>query len=174
MKSERAKFWTRWAYKRGYRVLDDGTLLGPSGNKMSPSPSSIGYPTFRVGPHKGQYTLQLHVFAAYCWYGETAIEAECVRHRDDVRTNCTRENIRVGTRVDNAQDIPKHVRVRRGHHMLAGKLAKGAAQRKVRDAKIMRMFDDGAFHYEIAEEIGLARGTVTGIIHVGLGQKRKR
>src|SRR5271154_4074072 len=89
------------AYEKGYRVLDDGTLLSPIGKKMRATPSSVGYPGFAVviEPLRKQRTVLLHVFAAYCWYGEAALDARVVRHKDDVRTHCTRDNILLGSYV---------------------------------------------------------------------------
>ena len=164
MKSERAKFWTRWAYVKGYRVLDDGTLLNPSGKRLRATPSSSGYPTFKVGSHKAQYTLQLHVFAAYCRYGEKALEAECVRHKDDVRTNCTRLNLRLGTRVDNAADLSEETRLRVGRNANASRHARTASTRSKRDKRIVKLRAAGKTWRAIGQIVGLDKARIGRIL----------
>ena len=141
-----------YAHGRGYLVLDDGALLGPQGNVMRPTPSGEGYPTFKVGPHGRQRTVLLQ----YCWYVEAALEAECVRHRDDVRTNCTRGNILIGSRSDNSFDIPREIRQRNGRQAAAAKHGRTAEVRHARNERIAELRAGGMSREKVAKLLGVS------------------
>jgi hypothetical protein len=152
-----------WAYEKGYRVLDDGTLLNPRGRKLHPTPTSVGYPSFGTGSRKPQRTVLLHVFAAYCWYGEAALEAECIRHKDDVRTHCTRNNILIGSRTDNRLDMPADIRWEIAHKARDGRYGKTSGERNQRYNRIVHLRRIGWSLRRIAGNVGMAK---TSVMHV--------
>lgn len=155
------------AYWLGYRVMHSGALLNPTGRKLRPTPSSAGYPSFRVEDPTGskkQRTILLHVFAAYCWFGMTALDAECVRHKDDVRSNCVLENLVLGTRKENEADKGKDVHLRVGRIMNRARHARTAPGRAVRDARVRHLAREGLTHREIAERTHMTRPNVSRIL----------
>lgn len=152
------------AYEKGYRVLDDGTLVNPSGKKLRPTPTSVGYPSFKAGSRKPQRTVLLHVFAAYCWYGEPALSAEVIRHKDDVRTHCTRDNIIFGSYTDNRMDIPTHVRLEVASKARAGRYGKTSTDRNRMYNRIVHLRRIGWSLRRISVNVGMAKGSVMPIL----------
>ena len=153
-----------WAYEKGYRVLDDGTLLNPSGKKLKTTPSGHGYPTFAAGSKKPQWTVSLHVFAAYCWYGEPALDAKVIRHKDDVKTHCTRDNILLGTYVDNRMDMPADVRWDVARKARAGRYGKTSVQRVQRYNRIVHLRRIGWSLRRIAADVGITKPSVMHVL----------
>lgn len=106
------------AYEKGYRVTDEGVLVGIKGGPLNVKlRGNQKYPTFSLsgvkGPGKnkyGVYGVPVHQFAAYCFYGEQAFDAECIRHLDGDTTNVARENIVLGTHSQNNMDKASDIR----------------------------------------------------------------
>lgn len=84
---EKSKYAIRVAYAKGYRVSDSGTLTNGAGKVLKPSIyKTTGYPYFAVSlatsdPNslrgaKAQHKILLHVFAAFCWFGEIARDSK--------------------------------------------------------------------------------------------------
>ena len=161
--SPATKYWIKWAYRKGYRVLDDGTLVNPNGRPLKATPTSTSYPTFKVGS-RPQRTLQLHVFAAYCRYGEVVLRSECVRHRDGSRTNCAYDNVVPGARKENAADIPIDIRLRIGRNAGRHRHKRTAARRAVRDKKIVNLRAKGKSWAEIAAIVHLDKARIGRIL----------
>lgn len=83
--------------------------MSPSGNVLTARPHhATGYWYFAAWGH-GR-SLSLHRFIAYQLFGDEALAAECVRHKDDVRSNNRFDNITYGTRSQNQYDIPQEKR----------------------------------------------------------------
>jgi hypothetical protein len=114
------------------------------------------------------------VYAAYCWYGKAVFDAECVRHKDDVRTNCTRKNILLGTRRDNRMDMPRHERLRIGRHAVATRHARTAVARRARNAKILARVIKGELHKEIAKDLNMSRESVTRLVQAARSAKKAK
>lgn len=98
----------RAAYALGYRPTSDGRIVGPDGEPVPLNPNKAGYLYFSAKTCR--CPLAVHRFVALHLYGEEALEAECVRHRDDVKHNNAFENITYGTRRQNCADVPTTVR----------------------------------------------------------------
>ncbi|MEK4360848.1 hypothetical protein NYE48_27965 [Paenibacillus sp. FSL M7-1455] len=100
----------RLAYQKGYRVMDDGTLMGLKGKPLVVRKrGKQGYPTFSVNcgdlTPSGIYGIPVHKFAAYCFYGEsTFCEGIVVRHLNANTEDVSKENIKLGTGADNEAD----------------------------------------------------------------------
>jgi hypothetical protein len=154
------------AYEKGYRVLDDGTLLSPRGKKMRATPSSVGYPSFKVvvEPPRKQRNVLLHVFAAYCWYGEPALDARVVRHKDDVKTHCTRDNILLGSYVDNRMDMPAGVRWEIARKARAGRYGKTSVERELRYNRIVHLRRIGWSLRRISADVGITKSSVMAVL----------
>jgi len=106
-----------FAYKKGYRITDSGTLIGLTGKPLSVKLSgNQRYPTFSVSGFEGVankygvYGIPIHKYAAYCFYGEQAKEAQCVRHLNGNTLDFSKSNIALGTHQDNEYDKLSEVR----------------------------------------------------------------
>jgi hypothetical protein len=132
------------AYKRGYRVSDEGVLLSPYGNTLKISISkNQRYPSFsisRVPNVKNKYGvfgIPIHKFAAYCFYGEDAFYCQCVRHLNGNVLDVSRKNIALGTHSENNLDKNKEKR------SSAAKKARAAQGKRPTNAK----FDENQISY---------------------------
>jgi hypothetical protein len=133
------------AWRRGYRVNRNGELISHTGRKRvcnkerKLASDSSGYMRFtvrvptRLSLHRS-CRLRLHQFVAYQKFGDeslgTGIQA---RHSPDSdRCNNRPSNIKIGTKSDNAMDVPKEIRVRSATN--AGK-ASAKKSRKLSNAQ---------------------------------------
>jgi hypothetical protein len=106
------------AYKKGYRVTEEGVLLGVKGKPLLIKiRGKQKYPTFSVNglklvPNKnGVFGIPVHRFAAYCFYGDAVWNAECVRHKNGNTEDVSKTNIVLGTHSENNLDKDKSIRV---------------------------------------------------------------
>ena len=103
------------ANEKGYRVKDDGSVIGMKGNplKLGKMPSDYWYFTIR---HTNGNTINIavHRLQAYQKYGDKIFDdGMVVRHLDGNHLNNEITNIEIGTQTDNIMDIPKDVRTKR-------------------------------------------------------------
>lgn len=104
-----------YAYGRGFRVTEDGRLLNPVGKQLSPGARPSGaYPVFSVfvkGSKKQSIAVPVHKFAAFCFYGEAALEKRTqVRHLSGDLLDFSKNNLQLGTPSENALDIDEKIR----------------------------------------------------------------
>jgi hypothetical protein len=90
----------RMASQKGYIVNKLGEIINPKGKVVK---GSIGkfknstYKTFGIS-HKGiSRPILVHRFVAYKKFGETALEAECIRHLNHNSLDNRPDNIAIGT-----------------------------------------------------------------------------
>ena len=98
----------RLAYRKGYRVTDDGRLLSPLGRELKIRAYGRNrYPTFGIKlPEAGYiYGVRTHSFAAYCFFGDAALSTEDIRHLNDDPTDLRRSNVALGTHKENFADV---------------------------------------------------------------------
>jgi len=89
----------------GYMISNEGRVYSHLSQKfLQPGIASNGYPTVALGRGK---TRTLHSLVAEAFIGPCPTGME-VRHRDGVRTNPQRSNLRYGTRSDNIADAYAH------------------------------------------------------------------
>lgn len=101
------------ASERGYVVLEDGSVVSPSGRVLSASPTggSKSCPYMRVSC--GRVSVCVHQLAGYQKFGERALFVGIqIRHKDGNSVNNATDNILIGTPAENHADIPAHVRER--------------------------------------------------------------
>lgn len=103
--------FVRRAYEKGYRVSKRGRLLNPKGKALNISRSSK-YPFVGVWLDGKARSIYVHHLAAFCFFGESAYHAECVRHKNGDRYDVKSSNILIGTYSDNELDKPPSVRKR--------------------------------------------------------------
>lgn len=99
------------AYERGYRVTDEGELVSFTGRKLSCRRNGKQrYPTFSLNRvfhlvPSGTYGIPVHIFAAFCFYGESTFQENLVvRHLDADTENIAKSNIVLGTYSENERD----------------------------------------------------------------------
>lgn len=99
------------AYAKGMRTTPRGQIIGVRGRPLKLCKGV--YPSFHfVRAFKTRTRVPAHKFAAYCFFGERALHAPCVRHVNGKRRDLSRRNIRIGTYSDNEHDKPAYVRRR--------------------------------------------------------------
>ena len=146
------------AYSLGYRVTDDGVLMGPLGVRK-PRLNYDGYYTFNFKSGRKNRTATVHRLAAYQHFGD-ALYAPGIetRHLDSCRTNNCKANIARGTRSDNAFDKPKATRLKQGREA-ATKLS----DEQVTQLRVER--DAGATLKILCSKYGLGKSTVSYIVN---------
>jgi len=100
------------AYERGYRVTKEGQLIGLS-NKVVGCDNSKGYEKIHICINKKYKNLLTHRLQAYQKYGNKLYEdGIMVRHLNGNSLDNSWGNIAIGTRRDNAMDIPIEIRTK--------------------------------------------------------------
>lgn len=100
------------AYNRGYRVLQDGSLVNPQGKIIKCNINFYGYKATKIRSKSlGSINILVHRLAAYQKFGHKVFKTDCVRHLDGNKLNNSISNIEIGTLSDNMMDIPKQERV---------------------------------------------------------------
>lgn len=160
------------AYKKGYRVAEDGQLLGTKGQPMNGYIQS-GYRMFtvRLTPRKegdNQYKVAVHRLQAYQKYGKRIFDPEIViRHKDGNSLNNSRKNLLKGTQAQNMMDKLPHDRSRYAKHA-AKKRKHALSDEKLAEMKRRRA--EGVSMPQLATEFGISKSTVS----YHLSKKAKR
>lgn len=101
----------RFAFKKGYRVREDGSVISHKGKVrklMMIGRDYKRYPTFTVtipDSNNSQYPVPVHKLVAYQKFGEAALmDGVHARHLDDDATNNSWDNIAIGSMSDNMKD----------------------------------------------------------------------
>lgn len=160
------------AYDKGYRVTEEGVLLGTRGKPLVVKKrGKQRYPTFAVNvgslTGSGVFGIPVHKFAAYCFYGEeTFKEGTVVRHLDADTENVSRANLVLGTYSQNELDKPPEVRSRSGTIARASQPSRAHNSRFTNEEvrEIRERFSLGELVREIAEEYGVTRRCIQLII----------
>lgn len=98
------------AYERGYRVSENGILIGVDGKEIKYAYSEkIRYPRFSVWVGKenskdGYVKIPVHRFAAYCFFGESLFDFPLVRHLNGNVLDFSKENLALGDSRENQLD----------------------------------------------------------------------
>lgn len=153
----------REAYAKGYRVLEDGSVISPfSGERVGVQKDRYGYPRFSVRVEGKRAKLQVYRLAAYQKYGEAVLQKGLqVRHLDGDESNSRLDNIGYGSPSDNQMDKPPAVRLR---------VSRQAAmrRRKLTDTEVKALRDDrdsGLTYPQLMEKYGVAKSTVSYIVN---------
>ena len=102
----------RSAHAAGYRVTPAGSVAGPAGRLRKLRVNKGGYYSFNVKHEGMSFPVLVHQLAAYQKFGEKMAEEGIeVRHEDGDRANNLLGNLLLGTRLDNALDIPSSKRI---------------------------------------------------------------
>lgn len=105
------------AYKKGYRVSENGeTVIGATGKPLL-AYAYKGYLFFNMKHKQIAYKIPVHRLAAFQKYGEALFNAACVRHKNGVSLDNSQENLLIGSHRENAMDRKKEDRVK--HALIA-------------------------------------------------------
>lgn len=161
-RSQSAEF-VKEAFRRGYRVREDGQLLNPqgvalNGNWQKASRGDGYYQSMSLpvgGRSKRVFVHQLH---AYQLYGDAALaEGIHTRHLNGNSRDNSAKNIAIGSAHDNSMDRPESTRTKHA------KVAAGASRRwtteQVRELR-RRYFNGTRAKLLVAEE-GVSKGTMS-------------
>lgn len=114
MQDSKAAEWTRLAFRKGYRVLQDGRIQSAHGRirrvvKTSGFDRKPAYQRFSIKApsDRNVRAVLVHQLAALQKFGEAAfLAAECVRHLNGNSLDNTLDNIALGSLSDNTLDRP--------------------------------------------------------------------
>ena len=119
------------ASKKGYKVLDNGNLIGLDNKKIG-YVANTGYEHFTMRYNGKHLKISTHRLQAYQKYGDIIYNSKIVvRHLNGNKLDNTYHNIAIGTIRDNMLDIPKEKRI---------EIAKNAAT-KYSDEKVKQIKD---------------------------------
>jgi hypothetical protein len=155
----RATDCLRHAFNLGYWASPGGEVFLPSGQPARLFPGNTGGRYLYFSVPGARSAVSVHRFIAYQLFGEAALAAPCVRHRDDNGRNNRFDNILAGTKGDNRLDMPSGVRqeiARRG----AEKYRK-LTPTQVGDVR--RLLASGCSLGSIGRRFGVSAKTVSGI-----------
>lgn len=150
-----------YAHSRGYRVLENGSLVSPKGRVLNPGTNADGYRWFRV--RSTDCPIRVHRLQAFQKYGSaifgTGIQ---VRHLDGNRQNNGAANIAIGTATENSMDKPAVVR-------MAAALKATAVARRHDHAAILAFLNAGHTQGQARAAFGIrSKGTMSFIARKSL------
>ncbi len=106
----------------GYEVTRDGRVFSVETNwrgrgrfELTPDLNSHGYPSVRIYVQGRRKRIAVHRLVARAFLDERPSFSHEICHLDGDRTNNRAENLRWGTRAENAADRERHGRTSRGH-----------------------------------------------------------
>jgi len=104
------------AYKRGYRITENGDVIGRRGFALRPEKNRKGYFIFYLRDEGSQKKIKVlyHRLQAFQKYGNEMYEPKImVRHLNSNKEDNSFSNIAIGTAKDNYLDIPESIRLAR-------------------------------------------------------------
>jgi len=100
------------AFSRGYRVSKCGTYLNTPFSMLNMKNFTQGYPVFGYRINGKKLNVMWHRLQAYQKYGDKLFEKGIlVRHKNHIKTDCSWDNILLGTQKENCQDNPAEKRL---------------------------------------------------------------
>jgi hypothetical protein len=102
------------AYKLGYRISTCGVKLQTPFNLIELRIlNNDGYPIFSTRVFGEPFPISWHRLQAYQKYGERIFEKNTVvRHKNNIKTDCSWDNILIGTQKENVNDNPAEKRLK--------------------------------------------------------------
>lgn len=99
------------AYKKGYRVSDDGIAYGVKGNKLIPIMHKKYYKISLRDENNKKTSIKIHRLQAFQKYGHKIyLDGIVVRHLNGNPLDNSKNNIAIGTQSQNMMDRPKEER----------------------------------------------------------------
>jgi hypothetical protein len=101
-----------FAIRSGYMLDENNNIIDPHG-KIRKLCLHKGYPRFTIKFKHKKYAIDIHRLKAYHLYGDAIFENKLqVRHVNGNKLDLCDANIQLGTRQQNAMDIPEYDRRR--------------------------------------------------------------
>lgn len=148
------------AYKKGYRVLSDGSCINRKGDCVGGSVSDKGYMRFGLRHEGKRLSVFIHRLQAYQKYGESVFTSGIVvRHLNGNSLDNSWDNIAIGTHKQNAEDIPPNIR-------LARSVYASSFIRKYDKLKIISFYNETKSYSKTMQEFGISsKGTLHYILN---------
>jgi hypothetical protein len=150
------------AYEKGYRILDDGSIVSPKGKVIQGHIGERWYRefSFRIGGKTAH--VRVHQLMAFQKYGELALsEGVQVRHSNGVATDNSRDNILIGSSSENHLD--RDPEKRKAHAVHAASFC-----RSLSSSDAQQLIDDraaGVSYKTLMKKYGIARETASCIVN---------
>lgn len=153
------------AFEKGYRVIDNKVFY--KNNQVKTAISNTGYYKFSIRlKSKERFVIHVHKLVAYEKFGLSAFEENIqIRHFDSNPLNNNKDNILLGSPIDNAMDKSPEVRMRAA-------LIATSFVRKHNHEEIVNMHNEGLSYGKIMNKTGIkSKGTISFIIKQSMASK---
>ena len=149
------------AYEKGYRVLEDGTVISHKG-KVRKLHNIRGYYHFTIKFKQRYVTIPVHRLVAYQKFGIKIFRHKYeVRHLNGISTDNSFENIDIGTSSDNERDkSPEYLK---RHTDKMNKPRRKLSEEQVKSIRFDK--EDGMTYKELVEKYGICRSSIFDIVH---------
>ena len=108
-----ANLFLREAYNRGYRVSSCGNFIKTTKSVRRQVAFEKDYPIISIRMGKKTMKVPWHRLQALQKYGEELFKSGImVRHKNSIKTDCSVDNILIGTAADNNMDKPAEDRLK--------------------------------------------------------------
>ena len=106
------------AYKKGYRITENGIAIGLSENELKCTLGKDGYYYFSFRRKDSSLSkIYIHRLQAFQKYGMILFnEGIEVRHKDGISIDNQFSNILIGTHSENMMDVPEQIRMSKALH----------------------------------------------------------
>lgn len=149
------------AYKRGYRVREDGVVTSPFGGTRKLTCSKRGYYRFGIKVEAGVRQVWVHLLASYQKFGEAAFaQGVTVRHLNGNSRDNRSKNLAIGSQSVNVFDRPRAERLR--HARVAARVQRRLTPEQVLQARCRRKA--GAKLQALADDYGVAKSTMSYVL----------
>jgi len=159
----RAKSLEQCALEKGYKITEEGVVIGPSGEQVKTRPGRDDYPRFTVRNRDGKARpLDVHRLAALQWFGDALYEPGIeTRHLNGNINDFSRSNIAIGTKGQNQMDKTPEMRRSQANHA-------ASFVRKLTPAQVANLRADreqGASYDELRLKYGVAKSTISYVVN---------
>jgi len=158
-----------YAIQAGYKVLDDGSVIAPSGKERKTG-NKEGYRSFTINADGEYGYVMVHRLLAYQKYGDRIFEPGVeVRHLNSDPSDNRVENIEIGTHSQNMMDMPRERRWAK-----AKQAAK--AKRKLTEEQVATLRCDhaaGMSYRKLMQKYGISKTAVSYIVNAKTYQEGK-
>jgi len=162
------KIAAKTAYKKGYRVQADGSVVSPKGKLRKLMRGRNGYPKISISISGKSHPVPVHVLAAYQLYGGASFEPGTeVRHLNDDKLDNSLSNISIGTSSDNKMD--RSPSSRHASAMIATSHVRKIGDDQIGNIRKMRA--DGSTLQSIANRYGVVKSTIHRVLSETPGRK---
>lgn len=148
------------AYNNGVRISECGKKIITTKEEFEQRFFIGGYPAISVRVGDKTYKVYWHRLQAFQKYGQEVFEKGIVvRHKNSIKTDCSVDNILIGTMADNNMDKPIEDRL---------KYAINATSyvRKYKASEVKDFYDKNKSYKKTMEEFGISsKGTLHFILN---------